>query len=338
MKVWLPYITAGSGSDVSTRYLAAGLEKVGIEVVLQSFHHYFEIAPWLLSKVQAPPGTDITVTNSWNGFAFKRRGTKMITVDRLFVPDPTLNKYKSKLQYFYHNHHVKRNILASIKSADSVVAVSNYTAQVMAREFNIPKPRVILNAVDTEFFTPKEDNLQTDKDRPFRLLFVGNLTRRKGVDLLGPIMNQLGPEYELYYTAGLRTSALPDTTSTMHALGTLSQEEIREQYRLADLLLFPSRGEGLSRAVMESLACGTPVIAADISSLPEAVSPDVGRLCPVDDAAAFANAVHELSAEPERLTSMRKAARKRAQEVFSLKRMVNEYIDLFEEAFKKQRI
>ncbi|MCZ7600076.1 MAG: glycosyltransferase [Gammaproteobacteria bacterium] len=215
----------------------------GCDVIDQAYSHCFEFFPWLLTRAAAPPKTNIVVTNTWNGFAFSRPGTKMVAVDRLFVLDPALTRYKSRSQRVYHDLFVRRHVMASARQADAVVAVSDYTAEVFAHELKLPKPQVILNAVDTEF-TPSPSGKQPRDGRPIRLLYVGNLSRRKGADLLAPIMENLGSGYELYYTAGLRASALKERNRNMYPLGQLDQTQIRDQYRDADLLLFPHAAKG----------------------------------------------------------------------------------------------
>ncbi len=328
MVLWMPFIEGGSGADVSTRYLAEILKSLGVEVHLQKFHSYYQFVPWLLSSIKKPEGTNLILTNSWNGFVFARKDSKLVVVDRLCVNDPTLERYKSFAQRIYHDYLVKKYVTLSANAADSLVAVSNYTASLYPQELGLEKPQVILNAVDTDFFKPLAKKcLSSGK---FRILFVGNLSKRKGVDLLGGIMQRLGENYELFYTAGLRGNALQNSSHNMFQLGVLNQEEMREQYQLADILLCPSRGEGLSRAVMESLACGTPVVATNISSMPEAVNDEVGALCSLDDVGSFVDAIKKITKDKESYSQMSLNARERAIERFSLSRMANEYIQIFE--------
>jgi alpha-maltose-1-phosphate synthase len=332
--LWLPYIKGGSGADVSTRYLAEGLRKAGLRVVARSFHPSFQFAPWLLSRVPAPRNTGVIVTNSWNGFAFARPGSRLVVVDRLCVHDPALEPYKSFAQKVFHDHFVRRFVMASARRANAVVAVSAYTADLYPKVLDLPRPRVILNAVDTDFFRPPDAGRSMTMSRGARLLFVGNLTARKGADMLVPIMHELGPDYELYYTAGLRAKDIPGKLPHMHPLGQLDQQQMVREYQKADLLLFPSRGEGLPRAVMEALACGTPVVAADVSSLPEAVDDSVGRLCPRDDVRAFADAVRDLLMDPGQYARLAANARLRAEKRFSLDRMIEMYCNLFHDLSK----
>lgn len=331
MRIWIPYIDGGSGSDRSTLEVADGFRRAGDEIVLQRFARNYQFAPWLLRRVPAPRGSSIVLTNNWNGFAFARPGICLVTVDRYFPNDHSLSKYKGLLQQLYHQHLIRRYIIASARCADRVVAVSQYTAAAYAQALDLPKPLVILNAVDTEFYTPDVVGKPPLANRPFKLLFVGNLSMRKGADLLAPIMQRLGAGFELTYTSGIRKSRLKQSAPNMIPLVTQNAERMRESYRQADMLLFPSRGEGLSRALMESLACGTPVVAADASSNGEAVDDSVGALCPVDDVDAFAAAIVRLSKRPQALRQMGRSARVRAIQRFALTRLVTEYRQLFEE-------
>ncbi|MCG5516953.1 MULTISPECIES: glycosyltransferase family 4 protein [unclassified Ectothiorhodospira] len=326
MKIWLPYIQAGTGADISTSYLATGLRDRGHDTYKLGFNRRYEFAPWLLRSVKPPTGCDAIITNTWNGFAFARTGIPMVTVDRLFVLDPALGPYKTPAQRFYHNVFIRQFVKRSAQSANRVVSVSEYTADIFAKQLGLPRPTVILNAVDTDFFSPPPQPRRIDPSQPRRLLYVGTLSRRKGTDLLAPIMRQLGDAYQLYYTGSADASVLgKDEPSNMHELGRLNQKEIRDQYRQAHLLVFPSRGEGLARAIMEALACGTPVVAGNISSMPEAVDEQVGQLCSPDDVSAFVEAITAVTVQDSTWQGLSVAARQRAKERFCLKRLLSEF-------------
>lgn len=326
MKIWMPYLAAGTGADLSTLYLARGLEERGHTVVLQPFSRRFEPVPWFLRAVEPPESAEASITNTWNGFAFTRPGISMITVDRLFVLDPALTPYKSPLQALYHNTFVRRFVTASARQAEVVVAVSEYTAEMITKTIGGCRPKIVLNAVDTEFFTPVGRAGAPNGTRPIRLLYVGKLSRRKGADLLPPIMKSLGARYQLYYTGSEREfSGYGEPAPNMTSLGRLSQDAIRDQYRRADILLFPSRGEGLARAIMEALACGTPVVVGNISSMPEAVDDQVGRLCSPDDIPSFVAAIEALTADGTTWQHHSTLARQRAEEKFCLSRLLDEF-------------
>lgn len=331
MNFWLPYVIGNSGSDVSTYFLTKGLKAAGHDAIAHAFPHNLQYAPWCLRTRTPPPGTDVIITNTWNGFAFHRPTKVNITVERLFVLDPCYRTVRSVAQAVFHEVLVRHFVTRSLETADACVAVSEYSAKTMAQRLKLPRPKTILNAVDINFFTPAAvDTRLTDRrSRPFRLLFVGNLTRRKGADLLVEIMQLLGPRFELQYTSGLRDHDRGQRPANMHNLGKLSLEQVRSAYRNADALLFPSRLEGLPRSVMESFACGTPVIAADASSLSEVVADGKnGVLCPPEQTESFATAVEAMAEDPSTWQDMVIAARSTAEQRFSLDRMIGEYITL----------
>jgi starch synthase len=334
MRVWLPYAETGGGLDVSTRFLARGLTAAGHDAVDQCFPHWLQYFPWAMKQVQPPPGTDVIISSTWTGFAFHRPDTVNITVERLFVLDPAYRPYRSFGQAVFHESLVRHFVSRSVLTADECVSVSRYSAKALAKRLGF------LNAVDTEFFSPLARNarLFDRANRPFRLLFVGNFSRRKGADMIPEIMRRLGPAFELSFTSGLRGGKRGSNPANMRCLGRLSLEEVRVAYRSADALLFPSRLEGLPRVVMEAMACGTPVIAADTSSLPEAV--DDGRngiLCPRDDVTAFVGAIQRLAADIPAWQRMAREARATATRRFDLERMVGEYVALATEVEKRRR-
>lgn len=333
LTIWMPYTIGRSGSDVSTRYLAEALRMAGQIVHVQAFSHHYQFAPWLLRREPPPERTQITITNSWSGFAFTRPGVRSITVERLFVADESAKAYKSVAQGLFHDHLVARFVEWSYHGADAVVCLSQATVDQVRRRFPDIKPRLILNAVDTDFFTPSATAKPPLAGRVVRLMFVGNLTKRKGVDLLPGIMARLGDGYELRYTSGLRTKKDPlaHIPNALN-LGRLSQVEVRQAYRSADLLLLPSRLEGLPRTVMEAQASGIPAIVSSASSLPEAIEDGcTGRVCETDNIASFVSAIRETVAVQSRYDAMCMQARQRAAEKHSLRKMVSTYLDLCHE-------
>jgi glycosyltransferase involved in cell wall biosynthesis len=332
MKVWLPYIAGGSGTDVFTRMLADGLRRKGVETLVSRFPHHWQYAPLALGRTRPPAGCTITLANSWNAFAFRRPGARLIAVEHLFVLDPALSPYKSRGQAIFHDLFVRGFEKATRRRADCIVAVSRYTAQTYAKGLNAPLPRVIINGIDTDFFTPPAGQPEPSADRPFRLLFVGNMSRRKGADMIPAIIERLGGGFELSYTAGLRVKDPFPGLKGARQLGRLDHAGVREEYRRADALLFPTRLEGLPLVAMEAMACGTPVVACETASLPEVVSHgETGLLCPLDDAGRFADAIKELRADPGLVARLGTNARQVAVARFSLDRMVDDYLALFSE-------
>lgn len=106
--------------------------------------------------------------------------------------------------------------------------------------------------------------------------------------------------------------------------------DVPDLLRVSDLLVHPSREEGFSNAILEAMAARLPVVACGVGGNPEAVvDGETGRLVPSRNAAAFASAVAELLADPEKRKAMGEAGRLRATGRFSLDRMVEEMESLY---------
>ena len=330
MRVWLPHIIGGSGTDTFTETLAFTLEKAGHSAVLQPFPHGSQYLPDPLKIVKSPPGIDVVLSNSWNGFAFKRPGIPMVTVEHLCVHDPAFAPFRSQGQAIFHDTLLRWFETRSFAVADCVVAVSRATRKAVAEAFPGIDATVIPNAIDTDFFTPPARRRESAEGEPFRLLFVGNLTTRKGADLLPQIMRALGSDFLLSYTSGLRGRVEIDVENAL-PLGKLDRQGVRRAYQEADLLLFPTRLEGLPLVVLEAMACGLPVVGSDRSSMPEAVvNETTGLLSPLDPS-ALATAIRTLATDSSLREAMSVAARDRVVKNFSMTHTVDQYLALFSE-------
>lgn len=332
MVIWLPYVTAGTGTDVFTRTLAESLAERGHDVHVTPFRHWWQYAPWRLRLARVPAGTHIVLANSWNAFAFRRTGIPLVSVEHLLVLDPALKPYRTFAQATFHKTLVHLFERQSADQADAIVAVSAYTAHQLQQHLGVPAPKVIHNGIDTQFFQPPIRPASGSGIRPMRLLFVGTLSRRKGADLLPQIMQRLGPGFELRFTGGDGGNKLVRPGPGVIPIGHLDRKALRTAYQDADLLLFPTRLEGLGLVALEAMACGTPVVASRTGPLTEIVEDGInGRLCPVDDVKAFTDAIRQLRADPEQLSKMGTAARGTAETGFSIDRMTDEYVALFEQ-------
>jgi glycosyltransferase involved in cell wall biosynthesis len=159
------------------------------------------------------------------------------------------------------------------------------------RDMGVPEERVTVlrNGVDLAFFRPAVDRAALRRtlgygDRP-TLLSVGHLIERKGHHLVIEALRDLpgmglviagdGPE-EVALRQMVDRWALADRITFT---GRLSQERLREHYQAADALVLASSREGWANVLLESMACGTPVVATPVDGTPEVVaSTDAGRL------------------------------------------------------------
>lgn len=332
-RVWLPYVEAGTGSDVFTRDLARWLEAEGVKVILQRFPGFYEAVPFLLRRAAPPPDATTVIANSWNAFAFARTGLKMIVVEHLFVLDPRYRPYKSVLQMILHAGLVRRFLAASYRAADIIVAPCQDTATALRRVFPERVPKVVRHGVDIDFFHPPAVRPPLRGRRP-RLAFLSARTPRKGIDMLGEVLELLGSDIELSI-AGEPDATFKRDDSRLRFVGRLDRAGVREVLQRCDILLVTSRLESGPLVALEAMACGVPVVAFDTASLPEVVDDGVtGRVIAVDDAQAFAAAIDELASDPEALERMRAKCRRVAVERFSHRKMAQQYRGLMDQVLR----
>lgn len=107
--------------------------------------------------------------------------------------------------------------------------------------------------------------------------------------------------------------------------------DVRPLYDLLDLVLLPTRMEGLSQALLEAMALGLPVVASDTTSNPEVIRDgENGRLVRHGEPAAWARAITQLLGDPAAARRLGEAARHTAREDFSLERTVDGTMGVYE--------
>lgn len=331
--IYYPVIRSGSGADVYFERLERGVAACGWRTDLRFLPHAAEIVPYTLLRPFVPlnPGCDVIHTKAEYGWLFAGAGKPLVVTLGHSVLDPHYDRYKGSIKRLYHRCKWGRGIDRSFRAADRIVAISRFVGTQIREQYGRDDARLIYNGVDTDFFRPPESH-PPNVAEPIRLLFVGNLTQRKGFPLLAPIMERLGKGYVLEYTTGLRTRAPSPPHPAMVPLGRLSRQELLEAYQRCDILLFPTRLEGFGYPAAEAMACAKPVVCTNYASLPELVTNDEGGfLCPLDDVDAFAAAVARLAGDPTLRTRMGAYNRRRAEQDFSLRACIQLYLDLYRE-------
>lgn len=326
--IWFPTVKTNTGTDRFTEQLVLALNQKGFRAEITWLPHYAEYLPWLVPIPQKPSWANVTHINSWLHSRFlQQEGMPLIVNVHLCVQDSSLAPYKSWYQKKYHQLWVTPIERNMIEQADRVIAVSKYTADQVASFFRKSNIEFIYNGIDTSIFTPLP-NKKTNY--PFRILFAGSQSHRKGFDMLPEVMRQLGPDFELYYTGGLNTK-FQHLPKNMQPLQYLSYPiGMADAYRKADALLFPTRLEGFGLVVAEAMACGLPVVTSNNSALPEVIEQDVsGFLCSQNDISAFVDAIRQLANNEALRKRMTEAARQRVEQNFGVDRMVESYIQVY---------
>jgi len=107
--------------------------------------------------------------------------------------------------------------------------------------------------------------------------------------------------------------------------------DVAALYRRAAVVVHPARWEGFGLAMLEAMLAAKPVVAARAGSAPELVEHGrTGLLVPVDDPAALAEAITSLLADPDRAQALGRAGEERAHAVFSVARMAERTVSVYE--------
>jgi alpha-maltose-1-phosphate synthase len=227
---------------------------------------------------------------------------------------------------------------ASLAAASAVVAVSaGMRSDVLAvyPEISPERVRVIHNGIDAGEYAPDPgaDALArygVDPMRPY-VLFVGRITRQKGLPVLLRAAAALDPAAQLVLCAGAADT--PELGAEVASLVAglqsarsgviwipqmLPKREIIQLLTHALVFVCPSVYEPLGIVNLEAMACATAVVASRVGGIPEVVAEgDTGLLVPPDDPAALAEALNALLHNPSRAKSMGLAGRERAVAEFS---------------------
>jgi glycosyltransferase involved in cell wall biosynthesis len=214
--------------------------------------------------------------------------------------------------------------------------VSHATRNDLCEIYDIPPEKVtaVLSGVDLDVFKPSsEADIEETKEElgiegPY-LLFVGGLEPRKNLRMLLRAFSQLpeelrptlvlagapvhwipgGPEI---MTSALR--ALPDDVSGKVVMtGYVSEKQKVALLSGAEALVYPSVYEGFGMPVLEAMACGTPVLTSNVSSLPE-VAGDAAILVDPYETSAIADGMRELLTDEELRSRLSEAGLARAQQ------------------------
>lgn len=330
--VWFPTVRTNTGTDVFTERLVEGLNKKGIRAEITWLPLRAEYAPWTVSIPQPPKWATIAHVNTWLHSRFLPKNIPIIATLHHSIHDPKLRPYKGWLRAIYHRFWIAPNERRIMYQAAQVTAVSQYVAEISKKTLCDIPIQVIYNGVDTELFCPSNQVRQVNVNEPFRLLFIGNWIARKGVDLIAPIMRELGNDFELHYTGG--KAAAKDKMSmpnNMYDLGRLNQQEVIIAMQNADALLFPSRSEGFGLVAVEAIACGLPVIAMKGTCLDEIITHEnEGYLCDAEKILSFVNAIKNLQLRKLTLDSNYINLKNNIFFKFSFDYMLNQYSLLYE--------
>jgi glycosyltransferase involved in cell wall biosynthesis len=216
------------------------------------------------------------------------------------------------------------------RGADAVVAISEGVREALVAS-GVQRARiaVVPSGVDVARFATDPGASVDERHRlgladdEVVLAIVGALEERKGHDVLLDAVASLG-DLRLRVLCAGSGSLAPALVARKDALGLgervrfLGQvNDVAALLAAVDVVVMPSRHEGLGVAALEAMAAGRPVIASRVGGLPEAVG-DAGVLVPNGDARALAEAIRLLALDPQARRTLGDAGRRRVADRFTL--------------------
>lgn len=203
--------------------------------------------------------------------------------------------------------------LREARIADCVLAASDYVRQSLVA-IGVPSSRIAIvpYGVDTERFRPGSER----NDKIFRVLFVGQLSQRKGIKYLLEAFKQLRlPRAELILVGNIIGSGrgLSAYREIFTQANHVPHREVHEYYQRADIFVYPSLHEGSALATYEALASGLPVIATPNCGSVVRDGVD-GFIVPIRDVEALKEKILFLYENRALREEMSRRARQRAEE------------------------
>lgn len=228
---------------------------------------------------------------------------------------------------------------------EGIITSSEAGIMEIERAFRVRRESIHLvhTGVDLEVFSP---NPSVEKV-PGRVLFVGNAQDpRKGIRLLLEALRLL-PDGVTLVIVDEREPKKPYAPAMVRQMGLgervvftgrVTQEELVDHYRRANVLVLPSFFEGFGLPVVEALGCGTPVVVTDAGSLPEVVGEgEGGFIVPTGDSRALASAIERITRDPSLAREMGSKGRKRMERLFSWDRTASHTEKVYEIAAERCR-
>jgi glycosyltransferase involved in cell wall biosynthesis len=221
-----------------------------------------------------------------------------------------------------------------IRGAAGIFALSDREEPLLA-QLGVPPERVhmVTNGVNEYYLEEasqteiREVQTKFNLGREPLLMFMGSLRGYKGLDVFIAALRQVTGPFKAVVAGSFRkeqekqavlaqAGVSPDLAKRIVFTNAVTDAELRALYTVADLFVYPTRGDTLPLVVLEAMACGLPIVSTTVGGIPFMVGPEHGILVPPNQASAVADAVNSLLADPARRESMGRCARENVRARF----------------------
>lgn len=240
--------------------------------------------------------------------------------------------------------YVRKYLYSGLKRASRVISISEQTKVDLITYFNIDEDNitVVPLGVNHGIFNKIDGEIKSNKNpKHLTILHVGTEQKNKNVDSLIKAFYKLHKknlDIKLV-RVGTKSKFIDKIIKKYHLEKSIeyktnvSERELVRLYNIADLFVFPSLYEGFGLPPLEAMACGTPVITSNTSSLPEVVG-DAGILLDPYDIDGWVNAMYEVLTNDGLREDMIKRGLERAT-MFSWEKCAKETSKVYEEVLER---
>ena len=265
------------------------------------------------------------------------RAALLVLAGRIRGRRVVLHVHSGKIQLWLTNKLRKAVVKLALAGANRVVAVSEGAYEALRGTIPAKRLRYVPNGVDVARFGPPEE-----PHDPPRVLYVGLLTRRKGViDLFAAsrMLFKRGIDHELIVAGGTPDEG-PEAEAEVRAaapeeaqlVGTRPYEDMVELYRSADVFCLPSWWEAMPLTVLEAMATGLPVVATRVGDIPSMLGGGAaGELVPARNPLALANGLELFLTDPGLRRQRGGEGRRRAETGYAIEANAAAVGEIYEE-------
>lgn len=239
---------------------------------------------------------------------------------------------------------VKGYLRPLLREVDAFIAVARSHKKYLVEQEGMPdgKVTVIYNGVDTQAYSPSAPD--SDLAREFAVgegervvITVATLKPLKRIDLLLEAfrlaLDRMGDLRLIVVGDGPERNRLEAMAAAPGLVGKVSftgmRQDVERILSLGDVFVLSSRTEAFPNALLEAMACGLPVVATGVGSVPELLAGGGGIVVEAGDAAGLARAIVEVVADRGKAQAMGREGRRVVENKFSLEAMCEEREKLF---------
>lgn len=237
----------------------------------------------------------------------------------------------------------------TVKCADIVTCDSHALRDEVLKAYKPPEEKIVAipNAVDTKLFNPDitrnhaRAELGITVKEPI-VFYTGRFVEEKGLPYLLEAFKDVRDAHLLLLGGGFDEHLVKDWLArnkafraSISVIPYLPYAKMPAAYNACDVFVLPTLAEGMSRSIMEAMACGKPVIATNVGGNPELVSKETGILVEPKSPKALAYNIQKLLSNPGSCAQMGKSARDFAVKNLSVEKRINSFIRVYEDLLPK---